>query len=130
VQPTHIYGNGGMVSPRTFEAQQLPASTPSRQHLLDLVEVLAAMLRAQQVDRTPMRRVPREQFVRQLGNRLIGRAGSLDGQRGGPARRQRKLRGHRSVVDPVHVERVLDGNRKDAMYKTALTDLPTTDNHA
>jgi len=57
-----------------------------RQLSLDLVEVLAAMLRAQKVDRGAGRRVLLEQFVRQRRDRLVGRARGLDGERGGPAR--------------------------------------------
>jgi hypothetical protein len=65
--------------------------------------MLAAMLRAPQVDRTAGRRVLREQFVRQGRDRLVDRTRGLDGKGGGPARRQRQLRRLRGGVYPLDV---------------------------
>ena len=46
---------------------------------------------------------------------MVDRARGLDGERGGPARRQRELRRLRGLVDPLDVDRILLGNLHAAL---------------
>src|SRR5262249_14020766 len=55
---------------------------------------------------------------------LVGGAGGLDGQRGGPVRRQRELHRLCSVVDPVDVGRVDSGNGRSTSQLLAEQDDP------
>src|SRR5204863_4572701 len=111
-------------SARSASGQSVPeegpttasASTPG-QRLLDLVQMLTAMLGAPQVDRAAGGRVLREQFLRQGRDRLVDRARGLDGERGGSARRQRELRRLRGGVDPLDVDRVLRRNLRAALQE-------------
>jgi hypothetical protein len=78
--------------------------------LLDLLQMLPAMLSAKHVERTARSLVSHKEVVRQRRHFPIGRLGDPDGKLGGPARSQGEQKRLHRVVDPVAV-RLVQGAR-------------------